>query len=54
MDEFDPRIRKYRKSGRDRRKADDPFYKGPERRLGKIREKEIMEIIRQLEREDKK
>jgi hypothetical protein len=53
-DELDPRVIIYRKSGRDRRKADDPAYKGPERRLGKKREKELYEIINRLEKESKR
>jgi hypothetical protein len=53
-DELDPKAIIYRKSGRDRRKADDPFYKGPERRLGKRREKELYNIIGQLEKESKR
>jgi len=53
-DELDPRAIIYRKSGRDRRTADDPSYKGPERRLGKKREKELSKIISQLEKESKR
>jgi hypothetical protein len=53
-DELDPRAIIYRKSGRDRRKADAPFYKGPERRLGKRREKELYKILSQLEKESKR
>jgi hypothetical protein len=53
-DELDPRAIIYRKSGRDRRKVDDPFYKGPEKRLGKRREKEIYIILSQLEKESKR
>jgi hypothetical protein len=52
-DELDPKTIIYRKSGRDRRKRDDPSYKGPERRLGKRREKELYKIISDLEREAK-
>jgi hypothetical protein len=53
-DELDPRAIIFRKSGKDRRKADDPSYKGPERRLGKRREKELLKIISQLEKEAKR
>jgi hypothetical protein len=53
-DELDPRAIIFRKSGRDRRKADDPFYRGAERRLGKRREKELYEIISQLEKESRR
>lgn len=53
-DELDPRAITYGKSGRDRRKVDDPSYKGPERRLGKKREKELYEIINRLEKESKR
>jgi hypothetical protein len=51
MDELDPRSIMYRKLGRDRRKTDDPSYNGPERRLGKRREKELHKIISRLEKE---
>ena len=51
MDELDPRAIRFRKSGRDRRKRDDPSYTGPERRLGMRREKELYKIISDLERE---
>jgi hypothetical protein len=53
MNEFDPRAIRFRKSGRDRRKADDLSYKGPERRLGKRRKKELYDIISLLERQAK-
>jgi hypothetical protein len=53
VDELDPRAIIYKKSGRDRRKRDDPSYKGPERRLGKRREKELYKIISDLEKEAK-
>jgi hypothetical protein len=53
MDELDPGAIIYGKSRKDRRKADDPSYKGPERRLGKKREKQLHKVIRQLEREAK-
>jgi len=53
MEEFDPRSITYRKAGRDRRKADDPSYKGPERRLGRRRKKELDNILRRLEKEAK-
>jgi hypothetical protein len=52
-EELDPRAIFFRKSGIDRRKADDLSYMGPERRLGKRREKELYKIIHQLEREVK-
>jgi hypothetical protein len=45
MDDLDPRAHRYKKSHRDRRKKDDPSYKGPERRLGKKRQKELDEIM---------
>ena len=50
MEEFDPRSITYKKAGRDRRKADDPSYKGPERRLGRRRKKELDNILRRLEK----
>jgi hypothetical protein len=53
-DELDPKAIIYGKSGRDRRNRDDPSYKGPERRLGKRREKELYKIIGQLEKESKR
>jgi hypothetical protein len=53
MDNFDPRAIRYKKTGRDRRKADDPAYKGPERRLGKRRKKEVTNILTRLEKEAK-
>ena len=53
MEDFDPRAIRYKKEGRDRRKADDPSYKGPERRLGKRRKKELDDILRRLEKEAK-
>jgi len=53
MEEFDPRSITYKKAGRDRRKADDPSYKGPERRLGRRRKKELDNILRRLEKEAK-
>jgi hypothetical protein len=52
-DELDPKEVIYRKTGRDRRKRDDPSYKGPERRLGKRRDKELYKIISDLEKEAK-
>ena len=51
MDDLDPRATSYSKSHRERRKADDPSYKGPERRLGKRSEKELDEIISRLRKE---
>ena len=53
MEELDPRAIAYRRSGRDRRKADDPSYKGPERRLGRKRRQQLFKIIRRLERDFK-
>ena len=53
MEDFDPRAIRYKKAGRDRRKADDPSYEGPERRLGKRRKKELDDILRRLEKEGK-
>ena len=52
MDDLDPRAAKYRRSKRDRRKADDPSYRGPERRLEKRRKKELDEILDHLTREN--
>jgi hypothetical protein len=52
-DELDPKAIIYRKSGGDRRKRDDPSYEGPERRLGKRREKELFEIMSDLEKKAK-
>jgi hypothetical protein len=54
MEELDPRAVVYKKSGRDRRKADDPSYKGPERRLGRRRRRELSAILRRLESEGRK
>jgi hypothetical protein len=54
MEELDPRAIAYLKSGRDRRKADDPSYRGPERRLGRRRKKQISDILRRLENEGRK
>ncbi len=51
IDELDPGAIRYGKSRRDRRKADDLSYNGPERRLGKKRQKELRNIINHLERE---
>ena len=53
MEDFDPKAIRYKKAGRDRRKADDPSYKGPERRLGKRRKKELDDILRRLQKEVK-
>jgi hypothetical protein len=53
MEEFDPKATGYKNLRKDRRKADDPSYKGPERRLGKRREKELLKIIEHLEGETK-
>lgn len=53
MEELDPKATIYRKSRRERRKRDDPSYKGPERRLGKRREKELYDILGLLESETK-
>jgi hypothetical protein len=36
-------------SGKDRRKYNDPNYKGPERRLERKRKSEIDRILRKLE-----
>jgi hypothetical protein len=46
---FDPRSDAIRLSGKDRRKFDDPNYKGPERRLERKRKAEIDRILRSLE-----
>jgi hypothetical protein len=51
MNDLDPRASSYSKSHRERRKTNDPSYKGPEIRLSKRREKELYEIIRRLTRE---
>ncbi len=53
MEELDPKAKGYKNSRKDRRKADDASYKGPERRLGKRREKELLKIIEHLEGETK-
>jgi hypothetical protein len=49
MKDLDPRANKYNKLRRERRRANDRLYRGPERRLGKRREKEVFEILRYLE-----
>jgi hypothetical protein len=49
MEELDPRANRYRKFRRERRRGNDRSYTGPERRLGKRREKEVFEILRHLE-----
>jgi hypothetical protein len=54
MEDFDPRSIRYKKAGKDRRKADDPSYRGPERRLGKRRKKEVDDVLRRLEKEARK
>ena len=41
----------YRKKVKDRRKHQDPAYKGPERRLEKSRMRVIAQIIKNLEKE---
>jgi hypothetical protein len=46
---FDPRADAIRTSGKDRRKFNDPNYKGPERRLERKRKSEIDRILRTLE-----
>lgn len=51
MDSFDPIAGRYRKEGKDRRKRQDPRYKGPERRLGKRQEMLIRKVIKRLEDE---
>jgi hypothetical protein len=51
MDSFDPIAGRYRKEGKDRRKRQDPGYKGPERRLEKRREMLIRKVIKKLENE---
>jgi hypothetical protein len=51
MDYLDPRAATYKNTARDRRKADDPSYEGPERRLGRKRQKELSAILRRLEKE---
>jgi hypothetical protein len=53
MEELDPKAKGYKNSRKDRRKANDASYKGPERRLGKRREKELLKIIEHLEGETK-
>jgi len=53
MEYFDPRAIRHKRAGRDPRKADDPSHKGPERRLGKRRKKELDNILRRLEKEAK-
>jgi hypothetical protein len=51
MEDFDPRSTRYKRAVRDRRKADAPSYRGPERRLGKRRKKELDDVLRRLEEE---
>jgi hypothetical protein len=53
MDELDPKAIRYQKSRRERRKADDPSYRGPERRLGRRRKEELLKILSRLQRESK-
>jgi hypothetical protein len=50
-DYLDPKAEYYYKTGRNRRRHDDPTYGGPERRLGRKRKKELERIITALERE---
>ncbi len=49
MKDLDPRANRYKKLRRERRRADDHSYRGPERRLGKRREKQVFEILSHLE-----
>jgi len=51
MDSLDPIAARYRKLGKDRRKVEDPRYRGPERRLEKRRKMAIEKIIKRLENE---
>jgi hypothetical protein len=50
MDELDPGTIIYGKSRKDRLKAGDPFYKRPERLMGKSPGKKLHKIISHLER----
>jgi hypothetical protein len=49
MDYFDPTAMLYRKFKKDRRKVQDPRYRGPERRLENRRKMYIKKIIQKLE-----
>ena len=49
-EDFDPGEVEYKKTGRNRRKFDDPNYKGPERRLGRRRKKEVDQILSTLQK----
>jgi hypothetical protein len=51
MNSLDPIAGQYRKLGKDRRKFEDPAYRGPERRLEKRRKVVIERIIKKLEKE---
>lgn len=51
MDYLDPREIRYKKVKKERRKGDDPSYKGPERRLSKRRKKTLDTILSRLEKE---
>ena len=51
MDSLDPVAARYRKLGKDRRKFEDPRYRGPERRREKRRKMAVEQIIRRLEKE---
>jgi hypothetical protein len=46
---FDPRSDAIRMAGKDRRKYNDPNYRGPERRLERKRKSEIDRILRTLQ-----
>jgi hypothetical protein len=47
---FDSKSDIYKWPGKERRKHDDPNYKGPERRLERKRRKTIEQIIARLEK----
>jgi hypothetical protein len=51
MDSLDPIATQYRKLRKDRRKFEDPGYRGPERRLEERRKTAIEKIIKKLEKE---
>ena len=48
---LDPKGKKNRTSGKDRRKFDDPKYNGPERRNKMKRKKSIDRILELLEKQ---
>ena len=48
---IDPKGEQYRANGKDRRKFDDPKYRGPERRVEMKRKKTINRILELLEKQ---